>query len=205
MGMVGISHTKRRHTTWGFQRRTRALADALTRAIPANAHTVLDVGCGDGTIAHLVSRRRPDLFIAGVDVVTHPRTPFPVTLFDGAHLPFLDGGFDVVMFVDVLHRSRDPSILLREGKRVARGAVVLKDRTRGSLVADSMPRFLNWIANLPRRDRPPHHEWSSAQWRSAFERFGLSPETLERTLGPYRFPTSLLLERGLHFVARLAV
>jgi methylase of polypeptide subunit release factors len=60
------------HTNLVFKRRTRVLAEALARAIPANARTVLDVGCGDGTISRLIGQKRPDLFIAGVDVMARP-------------------------------------------------------------------------------------------------------------------------------------
>ena len=124
MGAVGALHSK-----LVFKRRTRALADALSQAIPPDARTVLDVGCGDGTIARLIQQRRPDLSILGTDVLARPHTHIPVALFDGQRLPFLDGAFDVVMFVDVLHHTDDPTILLREAKRVSRGSVVLKDHT----------------------------------------------------------------------------
>lgn len=193
------------HTNLVFKRRTRVLAEALARAIPADARTVLDVGCGDGTISRLIGQKRPDLFIAGVDVMARPRTHIPVTLFDGEHLPFLDGGFDVVMFVDVLHHTPDPSVLLREAKRVARGAVVLKDHTRDSIIANTTLRFMDWVGNAHHGVRLPYNYWSTAQWRKAFDSLELSPQTVERELGLYPFPTSLVFERGLHFVSRLAV
>jgi SAM-dependent methyltransferase len=193
------------HTNLVFKRRTRVLAEALARAIPTTARTVLDVGCGDGTISRLIGARRPELFIAGVDVHARPRTHIPITLFDGERLPFLDGGFDVVMFVDVLHHTPDPAILLREAKRVARGTVVLKDHTRDSPLADATLRFMDWVGNAHHGVHLPYNYWSSAQWRKAFQTIGLSPETNETRLGLYPFPTSLVFERGLHFVSRLAV
>jgi len=41
-------------------------------AIPAEVHSVLDIGCGDGTIGSLLSERRPDLAIEGVEVIRGP-------------------------------------------------------------------------------------------------------------------------------------
>jgi ubiquinone/menaquinone biosynthesis C-methylase UbiE len=130
-----------------FKRRVRVLADAIAKAIPGNARDVLDVGCGDGTIAALLQQHRPELSVTGVDVMVRPDTKVPVQEFDGVHLPFADRSFDVVMFVDVLHHTHDPMILLREAKRVARVAVVLKDHRRNSPIAYGTLRLMDWVGN----------------------------------------------------------
>ena len=193
------------HERMVFGRRTRALATALAALIPENARTMLDVGCGDGTISRLIQQLRPGLSILGADVLARPHTHIPVTLFDGRRLPFLDGAFDVVMFVDVLHHTDDPTVLLREAKRVSRGAVVLKDHMRDRVLADATLRLMDWVGNAHHGVRLPYNYWSSAEWRSAFDAIGLSPQRTETQLGLYPFPTSLIFERGLHFVARLGV
>lgn len=200
MSTIGALHSK-----LVFQRRARVLAEALAKAIPETARTVLDVGCGDGAIAALIQRLRPNLTIIGTDVMARPRTHIPVTVFDGERLPFLDSAFDVVMFVDVLHHTNDPTILLREAKRVSRGAVVLKDHTRDRPLADTTLRLMDWVGNAHHGVRLPYNYWSSAQWRRAFDTIGLSPQATETRLGLYPFPTSLIFERGLHFVSRLGV
>jgi hypothetical protein len=41
----------------------------------------------------------------------------------------------VVLFVDVLHHSKDPMILLREAVRMVRKAIVIKDHTLAGLLA----------------------------------------------------------------------
>jgi 2-polyprenyl-3-methyl-5-hydroxy-6-metoxy-1,4-benzoquinol methylase len=41
-------------------------------------------------------------------------------------LSYTKASFDVVMFVDVLHHTKDPMVLLREARRVARRAIVVK-------------------------------------------------------------------------------
>lgn len=193
------------HERLVFGRRTRALAKALAALIPDDARTMLDVGCGDGTISRLIQHLRPGLSILGADVLARPQTHIPVTLFDGRRLPFLDGAFDVVMFVDVLYHTDDPTVLLREAKRVSRGAVVLKDHTRDQVLADARLRLMDWVGNAHHGVRLPYNYWSSAEWRTAFDATGLSPQRTETRLGLYPFPTSLIFERGLHFVARLGV
>ena len=193
------------HERLVFKRRAQVMARALAEAIPPDALSVLDVGCGDGTIDASIKRLRPALSITGVDVLARPETHIPVHLFDGRALPFADRSFDVVMFVDVLHHTDDPEILLREAKRVARHSVVLKDHTRDSRLAYTTLRIMDWVGNAHHGVALPYNYWSGLKWRDAFARIGLTPETWRVELDLYPFPGSLLFERNLHFMSRLAV
>ena len=94
------------HGSLVFDRRTRILSECLSTLIPVNAR-VLDVGCGNGLIDHLIAQQRSDITISGADLIVRPNTHIPVTEFDGVHLPFPDDSFEVVMFVDVLHHTVD--------------------------------------------------------------------------------------------------
>jgi len=188
-----------------FKRRTRVLSAALAEAIPDGAATLLDVGCGDGTIAELVGTLRPGLTVTGVDVLVRPETRIPVQKFDGVRLPYPDDSFDVVMFVDVLHHTDDPAILLREAKRVARRAVVLKDHTKDTPFAYTTLRFMDWVGNAHHGVVLPYNYWSGKQWKQAFDAIGLRTEASRTELGLYPFPASLVFERNLHFVSRLGV
>src|SRR5271168_1829204 len=85
MKAVGVAHER-----LVFSRRVQVLVKELAAAIPSDARTVLDVGCGDGTIDMLLGRQRPELLISGVDVLIRPQTKIPVNAFDGEHLPFPD-------------------------------------------------------------------------------------------------------------------
>src|SRR5450755_2847665 len=95
-----------------LQRRARRLAELLIDFIPLNS-TVLDVGSGDGQIASLLLQSRPDLTIQGVDLQVRKQTSIPVSGFDGKTLPYGDSSFDTVLFVDVVHHTTDPLVLLR--------------------------------------------------------------------------------------------
>src|SRR5258706_10329694 len=121
------------HGSLVFDRRTRVLAEHLSAMIPPRA-AVLDVGCGDGTIDALILRRRRDIKIQGVDVLIRPSTKIKVEAFDGKTLPAADKSFDTVVFVDVLHHTQDPLILLREANRVARKSILIKDHTKDGLL-----------------------------------------------------------------------
>jgi hypothetical protein len=49
----------------------------------------------------------------------------------------------------------------------------------------------------------PHLYLRWSEWQSLFARLGMSVKSIERRLGLYPWPLSLVFERSLHFVARL--
>ena len=184
-----------------FSRHMRRLIKNIIR--PLTFESVLDVGCGDGLIDHLITQRRPDVTISGVDLIVRPQTHIPVSAFDGKRIPFEDGAFDIVMFVDVLHHTEDPAILLAEARRVARRAVVLKDHTRDGLLAGPTLRFMDWVGNAPHGIPLPYNYWPERRWREAFAGLGLTPEVWLNKLDLYAAPANWLFDRSLHFIARL--
>lgn len=109
------------------------------------------------------------------------------------------------MFVDVLHHTVDPAILLKEAHRVARESVVIKDHTSDSLLSGPILRFMDWVGNAHHGVILPYNYWPTARWEQTFGQIGLSTETWTRKLGLYPFPASFVFERGLHFIARLGV
>jgi len=185
-------------------RRTAVLADSLSRAL-FDVHTALDVGCGEGSIDLLVQAAVPELVIRGVDVLVWPEARVPVEPFDGYQLPFDDKNFDAVMFVDVLHHTDDPMVLLREAKRVARRTIVLKDHTANGALAHLILRFMDWVGNAHHDVALAYNYWSEQRWRAAFAELELGVEQWQTRLGLYPWPASLVFERGLHFVTRLAI
>lgn len=185
-----------------FDRRTRALARHLAALLPSG--TILDVGCGDGTIDTLIGGLRPDIALSGVDILVRPGARIPVTQFDGAVLPFADRSFDAVLFVDVLHHTPDPTILLREAARVARTAVVIKDHTADSALSRPILRFMDWVGNAHHGVVLPYNYWRSAQWRQAIDDLRLRIVAWRTEgLGLYAAPFDRIFERRLHMICRL--
>lgn len=193
---------ERAHGGYVQGRRARVLAGHLATLIPDGAR-MLDVGCGDGHIDALIMERRPDVEIAGIDSVVRDVTHMTVEHFDARTIPFDDASMDVVMFVDVLHHADDPLALLREGDRVARDGLVLKDVTLSDPLARRMLTFMDWVGNA-RYDVPlPYNFWSPDEWADAFAKLGLLPAGRQERLGLYPKPANLLFERRMHFVTRL--
>jgi SAM-dependent methyltransferase len=186
-----------------WDRRVEVLTAQLADLLPPDAN-VLDVGCGDGTIATGVMAARPDVAITGIDVLVRPETTIEVTEFDGLTIPFGDDSFAAVTFVDVLHHADDATALLREAARVARDAVVIKDHLADGFLARPTLRAMDWVGNSSHGVALPYNYWTADEWHQAFNEVGLDIEQTITALGLYAAPISWVCDRRLHAVWRLA-
>jgi len=190
------------HRALVFRRRTRVLAELLATRLPQGA-TVLDVGCGDGTIGSLIASLRPDVSIQGVEYMVRPGCKIDCHSFDGSTLPFPDASFDVCLFVDVLHHTKDPSVLLREATRVTRSFALLKDHLDEHILDNITLRFMDWVGNRPHGVALTYNYQSGKRWAEYFSSCGLKVETWTSDVPLYPWPFRLVMGRRLHFVALL--
>ena len=94
---------------------------------------VLEIGGGSGFQASLLAEQ--GCGVRSIDVVTRPdprtqrygRQYYPVSTYDGAHLPFRDARLDVVFSFHALYHARSFESMLAEIRRVLRpeGLVIL--------------------------------------------------------------------------------
>lgn len=190
------------HDVVVFQRRVRVLLQCLLAEL-GQSGSVLDLGCGDGSLAKAIMERRPNLRFRGIDVLVRPRTAIPVELFDGVTIPAADQSYDWVTIVDVLHHTDNPGRLVSEAARVARKGVVIKDHLREGFAARQTLRVMDWVGNKGHNVRLPYNYLSRQEWDALFAQAGVSPLTWRTELSLYPFPATLLFDRGLHFVATL--
>lgn len=87
--------------------------------------SVVDVGCGAGSVAKAVKRERPDLHVFGCDlsqsalaIARASKDDVDFRLATAENLPFRDGELDFVWIFDVLEHVADPEVVLREVARV---------------------------------------------------------------------------------------
>ncbi len=193
------------HRNLVASRRCRLLSRAVNDLIPVEAASLVDVGCGDGVIMQLIQQQRPAMEITGLEVVIRPERQGNILPFDGQSLPLESNSVDVAMFVDVLHHTIDPLVLLAEAKRVARRAIVIKDHCRDGWLAGPTLRFMDWVGNAHHGVALPYNYWPEHRWRAAFESLQLRIDHWENRLRLYPWPASWIFDRKLHFACRLLV
>ncbi|OLE54713.1 MAG: hypothetical protein AUG51_07095 [Acidobacteria bacterium 13_1_20CM_3_53_8] len=158
------------------------MALEVARVLPRNAR-VLDVGCGNGFIAHHLTAIL-GASVVGLDVAKNAEAPIEYLHYNGTQFPVPDNSFDAVLLCYVLHHAQDFRAVLNEVRRVLRdGGLVV--------VYEDIPRswwdsFVCWTHDLRWRSRTGHctfrHE---PEWRSLFSAFGFEIIT-ERPLSRWR-------------------
>jgi ubiquinone/menaquinone biosynthesis C-methylase UbiE len=157
------------------------MALEIARVIPHGSE-VLDVGCGNGFIAHHLSAMLGRSTI-GIDLSTRAEAPIDYCYYDGLHFPAPNKSFDAVLLCYVLHHAQDVSMVLREVRRVLRdgGCVVIYE----DIPETWWDKGVCWIHNQQWRGRTgPSTFRLTSQWRALFKSFGfeiISERTLSRT------------------------
>jgi SAM-dependent methyltransferase len=202
---VALSLLKHAHGRAVFGRRVRVLAESLAAKIPPGA-SVLDIGCGDGTIAALIKKHNSTVDICGIEFAPRPACLIECTPFDGMTIPHPSASFDVCMFVDVLHHATDAQgieRLLTEAGRVSRRYVLIKDHLAESRFDFKTLKLMDWVGNRPHGVVLPYNYPSRAQWNRFFLVAGLRVTAWQDRIGLYPFPFSVLFGRRLHYIALL--
>ncbi|QDT43920.1 hypothetical protein Pan241w_40240 [Gimesia alba] len=192
------------HSRTVHSRRVESLIRHLTPLLPPDG-LVLDLGCGDGLLGSCLAEANPNLKLKGLDVLVRPDTKIPVTEYDGTTIPFEDNSVDSILLIDVLHHTVDPTVILKEARRVARKSILIKDHTRNGLFARSTLRFMDWVGNAGYGVALPYNYLSYEEWQQMFSVLELEVTDWESNLHLYPRPADYLFGRSLHFVARIRV
>lgn len=164
-------------------------------------HTILDVGCGPGSISATLAELVPDGHVTAIDIVSDivaaahslaaskgvKNMSFDVA--DAHKLPFEDGKFDVVHAHQVLQHVSDPLQALREMRRVVKkGGVVACRETDSFSWYPALPVLKTWemlttkMASLEGRNPHPGghiHVWA--------EEAGFARGNVEKSAGASSF------------------
>jgi 2-polyprenyl-3-methyl-5-hydroxy-6-metoxy-1,4-benzoquinol methylase len=134
-----------------------AVDDAVTEVGPAS---VLDVGCGEGTVTERIARLLPDAGVVGLDVADprlvrewEERAGGNLVFHAGSaySLPYPDRAFELVCALEVLEHLERPAAGLAELARVAsRGLVVSVPREPLWRVLNvASGRYVRALGNTP--------------------------------------------------------
>lgn len=131
---------------WGRYARTTA-REVLSALPPLGSGTLLDVGCGTGLLLALARQRSPEARLVGAEPSAGMRREAARTLA-GQNVTLLasraetlalpNASVDALTCLNVVHYLADPSLALREWRRVLRpgGVLVLQD-----YVPNGLPGF----------------------------------------------------------------
>jgi len=120
VGVEQLLHGIRRR--WRRERRRRKVGRAydmaleIARVIPHNSR-VLDVGCGNGYIAHHLSAML-DTGVVGIDLDETTDAPIDYRPFNGTHFPVETESFDAILLCYVLHHAQNLNVVMGELRRV---------------------------------------------------------------------------------------
>ncbi len=152
-------------------------------------HTVVDIGCGAGSVTSLLRDRGHCVTPLDVRAQSLTRAVTPL-LFDGRHLPFGALQFDAAMLLTVLHHADDPDALIVEAARVAKRVFVIED-TYANRLQRTLTLATDSLVNLEFRGHP-HNNRSDAEWRATFSRLRL------RIAHSARWPVAALYQQSLY-------
>ena len=118
---------------------------------------VLDVGCGNGFIAHHLSNLLRKS-VVGLDVSSATSAHIDYVAYDGKTFPILDCSFDAVLLCYVLHHAQNPLVVLAEVQRVLKknGVVIVYEDNPGCW----WDRAVCWLHN---------QQWQGRTGRCTFQ------------------------------------
>ncbi len=185
------------------RRRIEGIAAAVCRLLPDAPMRILDVGCGDGSLAFEITKQRVGFEFEGVEVVLPSRCRVPIRRYDGVILPFEDQVFDAVLCADMLHHTESPLGMLREACRVAKRYVIVKDHICDTVVDRVILTSMDWLGNVGSGVPLPFRFLSSRQWCDVFA--ALPYQEADRIEGVqyWGWPMRIIVDRRFHFVAVL--
>jgi len=196
------------HQHASHRHRVAVLIGALAAHVPEGA-SLLDLGCGDLSIADGLRRARNLKRCVGADVWP-ARFPPPAgceyhEVPADAPLPFDSASFDTVTLVDTLHHAQDPASVLAEASRVGR-RVIVKDHFEYGAISRLLLKALDWAGNAAYKVPIPGRYFTDETFRSMVKEAAPGAEcSIEVGVDLYgHYPLGRwILPPSLHFIAVL--
>ena len=200
--MIGYSLHKYLHKKITLNNRIKVLSFELSRIIDPGS--VLDVGCGSGEISQKVMDRNGSVSIIGIDVLVRPNTMIPVEEYQGEIFPASDNKFDSVIFIDVLHHTPNPFLLLKEAKRVSRKYIIIKDHNCNNSFQRKILSFTDWFGNFHFGVHLERNFFSKNEWMGMLNKLDLKVISY-KPVKIYPWFTKVIFWEEMDFIIKLQI
>jgi SAM-dependent methyltransferase len=152
---------------------------AMVAPCVENGATVLDLGCGDLTIARALRRRFDRLHIVGVDVLAPPAAASAAGIsfakYDGTRLPVGSKSVDTTYVAFVLHHTFAAEEVLHEAIRVTRRNLVILEDVYTNGIEKALLKLFDAGNRLQAPDMAlPFCFRTEPEWLETFRRLGLT-------------------------------
>lgn len=145
------------------------MAMEIARVVPPRSQ-VLDVGCGNGFIAHHLSAML-GASVTGIDVTNTTEAAIDYRRYDGLSFPIADNSVDAVLLCYVLHHAQSIDVVLSEVRRVLRAggtAIIYED-----IPETWWDKGVCWIHSRQWKDRTgPCAFRDEAEWKNVLSELG---------------------------------
>lgn len=182
-------------------------------------HTILDVGCGPGTITADLAVLVPQGKVVGGDAVesvlaqaaeyasSRGLTNMTFEKIDANELPFPDNSFDIVFCHQVLQHVKDPVGILREMRRVAKpGGIVAAREADYKAFAwyPEWPEIARWAELYYRVAKTNGGEPNAGRRCHVWARqAGFKPEEIDATWDSWRYSGERVRQFSLSWAGRI--
>ncbi|WMX12488.1 class I SAM-dependent methyltransferase [Aureispira sp. CCB-E] len=140
--------------------------------------SLLDIGCGDMSIAENLMNSRENINAICLDTYPLPEQYKgeekweKYVSFDGRTMPFEDKKFDVAILCDVLHHDFEfADVILKEACRVAK-YIVVKDHFEYGMVSRQTLRLMDFIGNWGYGVSVPDRYFSKETYQDVLNQLG---------------------------------
>lgn len=197
-----LSFIKKLHHKYVFLRRIEVISDGINNQLPV-VNSILDIGCGDGSISKKIIDKRNGLKIVGIDIMERPECHVEYVSFDGTTIPFEDNTFDAVQFVDVLHHTYNIKELMKESLRKSSQYMIIKDHIYVNRIDFLTLKFMDWVGNAPHGVEIIYNFQKEKYWIDLFKELDLEIVSFQRKVKLYPSLFNIIFGRNLHFIAIL--